>query len=156
MQSFSSEIFKVREISAEDTYTVRLLELRKGMTVHDCQFEDDTKSSSFHIGGFYDKTLVGVATFIKNNNELHALAPAYQLRGMAVLEAYWKKGYGEKIILFGEELLRETTADYLWMNARKNAFGFYEKLGHTKIGPIFEVPGIGTHQVLFKKINHNR
>ena len=147
--------YTLRPITYEETYTVRLRELRKGGTLKDCTFEGDQVETTVHLGGFHDNALVAVGSFLKNDNAAHSLTNAYQLRGMAVLEDYWKKGYGQQLLFYGEQLLIKKNVDFVWMNARKNAFGFYEKLGYSRIGSIFEVAGIGTHQVLFKKLNQH-
>ncbi|WP_339712010.1 GNAT family N-acetyltransferase [uncultured Kriegella sp.] len=147
--------YTLRPITAEEAYTVRLRELRKGGTLEDCRFDGDHLKTTVHLGGFHNHTLVAVGSFLKNDHTLHSLTNAYQLRGMAVLEKYWKKGFGQQLLFFGEQLFSEKNIDFIWMNARKNAFGFYEKLGYSRIGSIFEVADIGTHQVLFKKINQH-
>lgn len=147
--------YTLRPITPEEAYTVRLRELRKGGTLEDCRFDGDQLETTVHLGGFHDNTLAAVGSFLKNDHTLHSLTNAYQLRGMAVLEKYWRKGYGQELLSYGEQLFSEKNIDFIWMNARKNAFGFYEKLGYSRIGSIFEVPEIGTHQVLFKKISQH-
>ena len=149
------EIYTIQPITHEETYTVRLQELRKGGTMEDCRFEGDELQTTVHLGGFHDNTLVAVGSFFKKDHMTHSLTDAYQLRGMAVLEKHWNKGYGQQLLSFGEQLFSDRNIDFIWMNARKNAFGFYEKLGYSRIGSIFEVADIGTHQVLFKELNQN-
>ena len=77
---------------------------------------------------------------------------AYQLRGMAVLSEYQGKGLGMRILKSGEEALIERKAEILWMNARLVAVPFYEKQGYQKKGTAFDIPGIGPHFIMFKRL----
>ena len=40
--------------------------------------------------------------------------------------------------------------DLLWCKARLVAIDFYESLGFIKIGPIYEIEGIGPHYTMYK------
>ncbi|MGB3776426.1 MAG: GNAT family N-acetyltransferase, partial [Leeuwenhoekiella sp.] len=76
----------------------------------------------------------------------------YRLRGMAVLPAYRGKDYGKKLIAEGEKILRERGVAVLWFNAREIAVGFYEKLDFKIVGESFEIPTVGSHYVMYKKL----
>ncbi|QWX84289.1 GNAT family N-acetyltransferase [Cellulophaga sp. HaHaR_3_176] len=137
-------------ISTEDTYKVRLPVLRKGKPITTCYLPGDDLETTIHLGGFLDDKLITIASFFDANNEQYDLKNAYQLRGMAVLEDYHGRGFGQQLLLFGEQLLQEKKVKTIWMNARVSALGFYEKLGYQTIGTVFEVPGVGEHYVMFK------
>lgn len=82
----------------------------------------------------------------------HGIQNAYQLRGMAVLEEYQGKGVGKILLTFAENLAKEKDTQTLWMNARVSALDFYRNSGYKILGEVFEVPGIGPHYVMFKKL----
>jgi ribosomal protein S18 acetylase RimI-like enzyme len=48
--------------------------------------------------------------------------------------------------------LRHEGCDLLWCKARLVAIEFYESLGFMKIGPMYEIEGIGSHFTMYKKI----
>ncbi len=148
----SSGLIHIREIPAIETYTVRHPVLRKNRPVEDCKFDGDNLKNTFHLGLFYDDELIGVASFIKKNHALLTDKYQYQLRGMAVLDAYQGKKLGNILFRYGEELLQKKDITTLWFNARENAVAFYQKNGCTIIGAPFEIEGIGTHYVMFKKL----
>lgn len=139
-------------ISAEETYPVRHAVLRKGRPIESCVLPGDDLPSTFHLGGFLDDKLVAVASFFIENNVEHQFYHAAQVRGMAVLEAYHGKGYGQQLLTYGEHLLQEQPIAIIWMNARINAIGFYTKLNYQTIGTVFDVPLVGKHYVMFKNI----
>lgn len=139
-------------ITAEDTYVVRHKVLRKGRSIETCAFEGDTLAKTYHLGGYLGNKLVAVASFYEVSNKEYTFNNAVQLRGMAVLENYHSNGYGQTLLKFGETLAKEKKYDILWMNARVSALEFYTKQGYQKVGTIFEIPLVGDHFVLYKKI----
>jgi len=96
--------------------------------------------------------LIGVATFIKNDIESIKAKSSYQLRGMAVLSQYQGKHYGQRLLSFAIEALQKKQIDLLWCNARERALNFYLKQGFEILGDPFDIPNIGKHYVMFKKI----
>jgi len=61
-----------------------------------------------------------------------------KLRQMAVTNSLQGKGMGRVIMNFAENLARDKGYKKITMHARKNALGFYEKLGYKVVGDEFE------------------
>jgi GNAT superfamily N-acetyltransferase len=61
-----------------------------------------------------------------------------RLRQMAVPDEYQGKGIGRALMNFAENLARDRGYRSITMHARKNAAGFYEKMGYKRIGDEFE------------------
>ena len=142
----------IKIISAQETYPVRHPILRAGRPLEDCHFEGDDLDSTFHIGLFDKEKLVGVASFFKNTNTKFDTANQYQLRGMAILSSYQGKGLGKLILQYGENELKTLNTILLWCNARERAVTFYEKQNYKKTGEPFDIKGIGTHFLMYKKL----
>lgn len=142
----------IKIISAKETYPVRHPILRAGRPLEDCYFEGDDLESTFHLGLFDNEKLIGVASFFKNSNTKFNATDQYQLRGMAILSSYQGKGLGKMILQYGENELITLNTSLLWCNARERAVTFYEKLNYEKTGEPFNIKGIGTHYVMFKKL----
>jgi len=140
----------VKRIKAEETYAIRKEVLRKNIELPFI-FNGDLDKDSFHLGLFLDHNLIGIVSFMKsackdlNGNQ-------YQLRGMATLDQYQGKGYGQQLIKFGSEVLKEKQMELVWCNARVAAVNFYKKLGFKTIDKEFYIPKIGGHFVMFKKL----
>lgn len=140
----------IREITAPETYEIRKKELRKNMTLPE-QVPGDFDSDTLHLGLFEDNRLACIATFMHTPNK-NLGGEMYQLRGMATLESDQKKGYGKAILLKAEDYLKPKKVDIIWCNARVVALDFYKKCGYQIMGEEFDIPQIGGHYVMWKRI----
>lgn len=152
-----SAIVKIRKIPTSETYAVRQPVLRPGRPLSECIFEGDLAPDTIHLGAFFDKDLIGVASFMKNQNPMFFQPFQYQLRGMAVLPDLKGRGIGAALLNAGEaELQKLDTSVFLWFNARNYAIGFYEKFGYQTIGTEFDVPGVCPHILMFQHLGEEK
>ena len=143
--------FTIKPISAEETYAIRQPILRAGKPIDDCKFEGDTLESTFHLGLFFNDTLIGVASYMKNHHANFSEEYQYQLRGMAILKEHQKKGLGTLLIQAGKEELSNRKVDRLWFNARETAIQFYKNHGYIIEGESFNIEGVGIHFLMTNK-----
>lgn len=148
----TSENYTIKQISSKDTYIVRHPVLRKDKPIASCAFIDDNKHTTIHLGLFFNTTLIGVASFLKNKNTSFPQTKQYQLRGMGILKKYQGKGCGKLILSYGEKLLKSKNTNLIWCNARESALNFYKSNGYTSIGDTFIIPNVGPHYVMFKPL----
>ena len=142
----------IRFIPVEDLLAIRNEVLRGGrLTLDECRFPGDKEEGSFHLGYFDRDKLVCIASFHPKQYGVFK-GKAYQLRGMATLDDYRGKGFGNQLINFAIVYLRGQKANYIWCNARKKAVRFYQNVGFEIISDEFEVRDIGPHYVLYLKI----
>ncbi|GGG41357.1 GNAT family N-acetyltransferase [Bizionia arctica] len=146
-------MYQVTQVSHTETYRVRQPILREGKPIETCVFEGDTDKDTFHLGLFSKKQLIGVASFMKNKSLLFSEEKQYQLRGMAILKEFQHQGLGAQLIEAGECILNQEEVNVLWFNAREIAVKFYKNHGFKIIGDTFNIPNIGIHHVMFKKLN---
>lgn len=139
-------------IQATDTLSIRNQVLREGKLASEaCRFETDNLPDAFHLGYFRDDQLLSIASF--HPQELEGFpGNGYQLRGMATLPGYRGKGLGAQLLNFAIVYLKGQKVNYLWCNARKNAWLFYQSIGFEKVSEEFEVAGIGPHYRSYLKI----
>ncbi|AYF10612.1 GNAT family N-acetyltransferase [Bacillus subtilis] len=149
-------MLEVKTISAEDTYEIRHRILRPHQSIEECKYEEDHAEGSFHLGVFYDGTLISIASFSPQSQPLITESPAYRLRGMATLEGYRDQKGGSTLIKHAEEKLAKNGVQAVWCNARSHVKGYYSKLGWEVLGEPFEIPGIGTHIVMYKTLGTSR
>lgn len=145
---------KIQEITAFDTFSVRHPILRPGKPIESCHFDGDNLSTTKHFGIFENNQLLGVISLFESRNELFTNQNQFQIRGMAVLEEYQKKGLGEALVNYTENYLKKNNENsfLIWFNAREIAVGFYQKLGYTIVGNSFEIFDVGTHYVMHKTL----
>ncbi len=143
---------EIKKISSRDTFLVRHPILREGKPIESCQFDGDDLETTTHFGLFIDKNITGVLSVFKNNNVIFSSENQFQIRGMAILKDFQRKGFGDELIKHAEVYIKSQFGKLIWFNARENAVPFYEKLGYIKIGEPFFIADIGIHYNMKKEI----
>lgn len=144
----------VTPIPPRETFAVRHPVLRAGKPLESCFFEGDELPTTIHFGVFVDKKLTGVVSVYRNKNSNFKYKSQFQMRGMAVLADYRKKGLGELLVQQAERHVMQQKGGLIWFNARESAVGFYEKMGYEKQGAPFDIGDIGPHYIMFKKTGY--
>ncbi len=139
---------QLKMIEAEHCIPLRHLVLRNNKSIKTCIFTGDELKSTFHVGAFFNDSLVAIVSFMPFKNSLFSSKKQYQLRGMAVHPNFQGKGLGKKLLQFSLTHLRQIHIEICWCNARIKAVDFYQKEGFEKHGETFEIPEVGPHQLM--------
>jgi [ribosomal protein S5]-alanine N-acetyltransferase len=144
----------VKLITAKDTYPLRHLILWPHKhNLSDCSIEIDDKG--IHFGSFKNNDVVSIGSFFSSNiSDFDEMAHCqFRLRAMASNHHLKTKGGGKALLLFAQKYLKSThKADLIWCDAREVAVGFYKKLGFSIFKGPYEIPVIGTHYLMYKKL----
>ena len=143
---------EVRFISAAETRPVRAAILRPGRPPETLIYPEDGDEEAAHFGAYARGELVGVASLYHRTLPGEDDPNAWQLRGMATLESVRGRGYGKMILDACIEHVSRKRGSVLWCNARKGAVGFYEASGFKIVGEEFDVPDIGAHFVMLRRM----
>lgn len=146
-------MIKIKNISPEETYPIRLEVLRKDIPLP-YKFNVDFDTDTFHLGAFKNEELIAVSSYMSVNNKLFK-GKQYQLRGMATLSGFQGTGAGKLMINAAIKYLLDCNIECLWCNARITATPFYEKQGFKVSGQLFDVKLIGPHYLMYKDIKLN-
>ncbi len=146
-------MYTVKQIPSHETYLVRQPVLRPGKPIESCIFEGDSLPDTAHFGVFDNDAIVGIISVFKSNSKLFTEKNQYQLRGMAVLPNYQKKGLGDLLLQAAEKHITKQNAGLIWFNAREIAVGFYKKANYSIMGEAFNIADIGPHYVMYKRLN---
>jgi hypothetical protein len=87
---------EIKKINSRDTFLVRQPILREGKPIESCQFDGDDLETTTHFGLFIDKNIIGVLSVFKNNNVIFNTENQFQIRGMAILKKFQRKGFGDE------------------------------------------------------------
>jgi GNAT superfamily N-acetyltransferase len=98
--------------------------LRKPLGLGFTPQELENEKDNMLIGAFEDDDMLGCCMLVEENPE------TVRLRQMAVLNDLQGKGIGRALMNFAENLARDRGYKVMSMHARKNAIGFYEKMGY--------------------------
>ena len=105
--------------------------LRKPLGLRFSQDELEKEKSNMHMVAYEDERLLGCCMLVEEDPE------TVRLRQMAVVNDVQGKGIGRALMQFAENLARDRGYKKITMHARKNALGFYEKMGYKKSGDEF-------------------
>jgi predicted GNAT family N-acyltransferase len=119
--------------------------LRKPLGLCFTKEELEQEKDHLLIGAYEDDKMLACCMLVKENSK------TVRLRQMAVLNDVQGKGVGKALMIFAENLARDHGYKQITMHARKNAIGFYEKMGYVKTGEEFEEITI-PHYLMEKKL----
>jgi len=140
-------MYKIEEVSPDVVHPLRHKVLRPHLPLEASCYPSDNDLGAIHFTLKKDDAILSIASLYSELLETMPNKNAYRLRGMATEPSEQRKGFGA-IILHGamDYLKKETDVEILWCNARVTAFGFYEKMGFTILGDIFDIPNLGPHK----------
>jgi GNAT superfamily N-acetyltransferase len=119
--------------------------LRKPLGLGFTNDELEKEKENMLIAAFEDDIMLGCCMLVEEDNK------TVRLRQMAVLNDLQGKGIGRALMNFAENLARDRGYKTLSMHARKNAVGFYEKMGYKVASEEFTEVTI-PHYVMEKKL----
>ena len=119
--------FTVGELTAEETYPLRLAVLRNDTPSAAVTFAEDDLPGTLHLGMRDGGTVVAVSTWVTRP---YLGEVAVQLRGMATAAHLQGRGLGA-ILLDAGCMRAEAVAPLVWARARDTALSFYVRHGFT-------------------------
>lgn len=151
---------ELKDVCVNQIINLRHRVLRSGRPLSSAHFKDDSSQHSFHFAAFEDLAnqnnlqpkLIACVSFMQNTHPEFEDKATFQLRGMAVDASYRGQGIGEQLLKFAENQMLSKPARLIWCNVRVSAFHFYRKQGYLKVGKRFEIPEIGSHVLMFKRL----
>ncbi|MFS0674095.1 GNAT family N-acetyltransferase [Ornithinibacillus sp. 179-J 7C1 HS] len=146
-------MLKVREIKPEMAYDLRHTILRPHQPFEACIYDTDHDENAFHVGAYYEETLVSIASFYEENHPELSSKKQYRLRAMATLPSHRKLGAGRAVVQFAENRISEKETEILWCMGRTSVQEYYERLGFKPHGEVFDYPPIGPHIVMVKELS---
>ena len=119
--------------------------LRKPLGLGFTPQELEGEKDNMLIAAFEEEDILGCCMLVEEN------PGTVRLRQMAVLNDLQGKGIGRALMNFAENIARDRGYKILSMHARKNAIGFYEKMGYRVAGDEFTEVTI-PHYVMEKQL----
>jgi predicted GNAT family N-acyltransferase len=139
----------VRIATLDEILALRHAVLRPGRPIATAAFDGDDEPTTLHVGAFEGEEIVGCASLMRRAFEAE---PAAQLRGMATTPQRARTGIGTTILRSLEVVAAEWRLPLLWCNARTSAAGFYEHAGWTIVSAEFDVPDVGPHVRMVRRL----
>jgi len=105
-----------------------------------------------HFAARVSETIIGIASIYREPPPSGTDANAWRLRGMATEPSRRNAGIGGKLLRACIAHVASQHGSLIWCNARTPAVKFYERHGFRCIGEEFELPGIGPHYLMMKRM----
>ena len=119
--------------------------LRKPLGLTFSKEELEKEKNNLLMAPYEDDQMLGCCMLVEEDPQ------TVRLRQMAVLNDLQGKGIGKALMNFAENLARDRGYKKITMHARKNAIGFYEKMGYKQVGGEFQEITI-PHYVMEKEL----
>ena len=146
-------MYKIEKVLPDVVHPLRHKVLRPHLPLEASCYPSDNDLGAIHFTLKKDDMILSIASFYYESLEAMPNKNAYRLRGMATEPTKQRKGFGATVLHGAMDYLKtETDAEILWCNARVAAFGFYEKMGFTILGKVFDIPNLGPHKTGFIKL----
>lgn len=135
-------------IAPEDAYPLRQMVLRPYLTVAQVGTDYDHLDSTFHVGVRDDEGCIVAILSVLRDAVPGTGEDGWRVRSMASHPDVRGSGCGGKVLEFGMEHALGIAHLPIWCNARRAAYGFYERYGFGFVSDEFEIEGIGPHKVM--------
>ncbi|RYY64815.1 MAG: GNAT family N-acetyltransferase [Chitinophagaceae bacterium] len=119
--------------------------LRQPLGLQFAPDELESEKDNILMAAYEDDHILGCCMLVEEAPD------TVRLRQMAVLNDLQGKGIGKALMNFAENIARDRGYKKITMHARKNAQGFYEKMGYRKRGEEFQEITI-PHYVMEKQL----
>ena len=145
-------------ISAEDCIALRHSVLRPNQDRDACRYPLDNAPGSHHIGYFNNAgQIIGIGSIFHESPPEPKNWDGWRIRGMAVDPAHQGQGAGvailKALIAYAEaQPIADGRSGLIWCNGRTSVEPFYCGQGFERVGEVFDLPPIGPHVVLQRRI----
>ena len=144
------EKIEFKNVSLKEIRKLRKINLYSDNFRNLSNYKEDKYKKTQHYGIFKDNKLVSGLTLIETIKD--SKEKNIQIRGMFTVKGEMKKGYGSMLIKNVIKKLKQNKIKTIWCNARISALKFYKSNKFIEVGKEFNIPLIGTHKKLARKI----
>lgn len=148
---------RIERVAAAAVRPLRATVLRPGGSPDSLIFPGDEDADSLHLAARDPGGEVhGIASLRVEQAPGAAGVHGWRLRGMATHPGRRGQGIGGRLLLACFRYVRAEGGGVLWCNARVAAVGFYARHGLRREGGEFDIPGVGPHYVMSRRLTHLR
>jgi GNAT superfamily N-acetyltransferase len=144
-------LITVQRVAVERLRPLRASILRPDRPFEESFFPGDSDAASAHFAAFEDETMIGTASIFKEDHPDLPAHSQWRIRGMGVVPDHRNQGIGTRLLKAClEHAMLQGKAS--WCNSRISAITLYEKQGFRVEGQPFELPGIGSHVLMWREL----
>jgi len=142
----------IHQVPASTVYPLRQAVLRPNQGLDACVFPGDNDPETVHFAAYQGDAVIGIASIYRQPSPSGHAEDAWRLRGMATEPELRGTGIGGAVLSACIAQVESKGGELIWCNARTPAVKFYQRYGFCCIGEEFELPGIGPHYLMMKRM----
>lgn len=144
---------RVRQVAREkdlrDAFAIRMRVFVQEQGVPaDIELDKDDERAT-HLLACAGERAVGTARIVFHRGNA-------KIGRMAVLKSYRKRGVGKRLLKRAVTIAKRSEPKIIYLNAQVPVIGFYEKMGFTCRGPVFDEAGIPHRKMILVKERKRR
>ena len=142
-----------REVDVAIVRALRASILRPGQPPERLHYPGDEEPDTLHAAVLdASGAALGVASVMLDPFPPRPSPTDWRIRGTAVQIDARRRGIGASLLERCERHARDRGGQLLWCNARVPARTLYERGGLHVVGDVFEIPDIGPHYLMCKRL----
>jgi GNAT superfamily N-acetyltransferase len=143
---------RIEPVPPETVRPLRHAVLRPTQGPEELVYPGDDLPGALHVAAREDREVVGIAT-VSPERHPHDPEPGdWRVRGMATTPSARGRGVGAALLDACVDHARARGGSRVWCTARVPAAGFYERAGFAVEGDEFELPDIGPHLLMARRL----
>lgn len=119
---------RIQQVSPQETLPIRQQVLWPDHPIDFCRIPED--DAAVHLGAFHQQELICVGS-------LYSTAQGARLRKFATLPTHQGRGVGSAVLTAILELAQQRGDAQMWLDARQEAMGLYQRFGFEPKGAVF-------------------
>lgn len=140
-------------VPVESVRPLRHLVLRAVRPFETCIWDGDELPDTRHFAVYADERVAAIGTLLHRAHEVAPGPHAWQIRGMATHPESRGCGLGKLLLEFMLAHCRgRDNGHIVWCNARTSAAGFYQRFDFETVGGEFDIPEVGPHVVMRRRL----
>ena len=144
---------KLVKLDLAEVHLIRRKVLYKNFPNTLVEYCEDNLEETSHYGLSKGDEVISILTLIRQTFKYDSKVQSIQLRGMATLDTYQRKGYGSQLLTkVIKKLKQEKIYKFLWCKSRIAVIEFYKNNNFTPIGDNFKIESIGLHKILYYRL----
>jgi predicted GNAT family N-acyltransferase len=143
----------LKSISTTQARPHRQAILRPGQPVESVTYPRDDDPESGHFAIFQDDEIVAVASVLLGPLPFDREPQAWRIRGMGTYPHARGLGYGSMLICACIDHVASKQGEFIWCTARTPVLKFYAINGFVRYGDEFEIPGAGSHYIMYQRVS---
>lgn len=145
-------MIETRLILSDSAYEIRHKVLRPNDPLSFSQYEYDNDENAFHLGAYWEGTLIGVASYFDQKSTRLHFPNQTRMRGLAVLEGFRGKGAGTLLLENAFPVIKGMGNNVVWTSVWPNSKGHFFNLGFIELPEVTFEGDIGPLNVMYRKI----